>query len=298
MDSKGNNEKSEKKILGKCPVCGCGNILKYHGSYICTEHFTNADGHKRCSFILKPIVKNCKITDDTVMQLIDNGETEYMEMKANATYPYMGKIVVIPGKGLEVRALKKELGISCPKCGGKILITRQGYACENEMKKDATCNFFVGNRLSNRIIREEEVRDYIEGKEKILDGFTSKAKVMFSGYLKMNEKGGADISVEVGKCPNCGGEIRVGYRAFNCSNYKNGCNFNIFREFSGHPMTVKEARELLSKGEVKIDCSDTYANKFIYRLYIAQSEGKACVKKEKIVNKSILNNENNERKQD
>lgn len=290
MNSKGNNGKEEKKVLGNCPVCGRGNILKYHGSYICTEHFTNADGHQRCSFILNPIVKNCKLTDDIVKQLIDNGETEYMEMKANTLYPYLGKLVAIPGKGVEVHALKKELGVSCPKCGGRILVTRQGYACENELIKNPTCNFFVGNKLSNRFIHEEEVRDYIEGKEKILDGFMSNAKVPFSGYLRQNEEGGTDISVKVGKCPNCGGEIRVGYRAFNCSNYKKGCTFNIFREFSGHPMTVREARELLRKGEVNINCSDTYGNKFIYRLYIGSSEGKVSVRKEKIVNMSILNN--------
>lgn len=282
------NKREEKKLIGKCPVCGRGNIIRYHGNYICTEHFTNADGHRRCSFYIPSEFKGCDIKEETIRQLLERGESDLLEMKTNSNYPYLAKIVVVPEKGIEVHPLKKELGIRCPKCGGRILVTRQGYACENELKAEPTCSFFVGNKIGNRFIRENEVIDYLQGKSVILDGFQSNAGKPFSGALRMNEQGITYVDFKMGRCPNCGGEILVGHGAFNCSNYKGGkgCTFNIFREYSGHPMTADEVRELLSKGEVKIECTDTYGNKFVYKLLIVKSGGKASIKKVKLLDKN------------
>ena len=53
-----------------------------------------------------------------------------------------------------------------------------------------------------------------------------------------------------GKCPHCGGDIRVGTRAFNCSNYSNQqapCNFAIWRNIGGHQLSLTEAKEICEK---------------------------------------------------
>ena len=47
-----------------------------------------------------------------------------------------------------------------------------------------------------------------------------------------------------------GGEVRVGTRAFNCSNYSNQeapCSFTIWRNIGGHQLTLEEAKELCEK---------------------------------------------------
>ena len=54
----------------------------------------------------------------------------------------------------------------------------------------------------------------------------------------------------IGKCPHCGGDIRVGTRAFNCSNYSNQqapCNFAIWRNIGGHQLSLTEAKEICEK---------------------------------------------------
>ena len=42
----------------------------------------------------------------------------------------------------------------------------------------------------------------------------------------------------------------VGVRAFNCSNFKNGCEFRIWKHYYGHKTTLHEVRELLEHGEM------------------------------------------------
>ena len=52
------------------------------------------------------------------------------------------------------------------------------------------------------------------------------------------------------RCPHCGGEVRVGTKAFNCSNYSNQeapCSFAIWRNIGGHQLTLEEAKELCEK---------------------------------------------------
>lgn len=284
-------KKNEKKILGVCPVCGKGKIMKYHGNYICTEHYTNADGHPRCSFSMPFNYRNGKIDDDVAMQLIDTGETDYIDMMTMKGNPYKAKIIAVPGKGIEIQPLKKELGVSCPRCGGRMLVTRQGYACENELKSEATCNVFVPNKIANRFIYENEAKDYLEGKGKILDGFQSNSKYPFSGFLHMDPEGHTSVVSKIGKCPNCGGDMLVGLRAFNCSNFKSGCTFNIFREYYGHSLTAKEVKELLEKGEVVINCTDTYGNIFSYRLTIDHESDNTVIKREKFL-RNINYNQN------
>lgn len=275
--------KNEDKLIGKCPICGKGNILKHSGNYICTKHFTNASGNPRCSFSLPFNYRGANLTDDIIRELIEKGETDYIEMVSRSDNPYLAKLVAIPHKGVEVKPRKQHLGIRCPKCGGRMLVTRQGYACENQLKKEATCNVFISNKIANRFIYKYEVIEMLEGKQNIIDGFKNNAKVSFSGYLHLNEHGSVEVVSKVGKCPNCGGDILAGLRAFNCSCYNKGCDFNVFREYSGHALTGKEIAELLETGKVEIESIDTYGNIFYYRLSIGVKGDKKEIKKEKFL---------------
>lgn len=280
-------KKDEKKLIGSCPVCGRGNIIKYHGNYICTEHFTNADGHPRCTFSMPFNYRGSKLDDDIVKRLIETGETDFLEMESRNGNPYMAKIVIVKGKGIDIHPLKKELDVRCPKCGGRMFVTRQGYACENELKLNPTCDMFIGNKIANRFIYENETADFLKGKKVILDGFQSNAKIAFSGFLQRNDNGVTAIASKVGKCPSCGGDMLVGLRAFNCSNYKKGCTFNVYREYYGHALTADEIHKLLTDGNVDINCTDTYGNIFSYRLSIEKVGDKTVVKKVKFLNNMI-----------
>lgn len=56
---------------------------------------------------------------------------------------------------------------------------------------------------------------------------------------------------EIGKCPICNAPVIENSRAYNCSNWKNGCKFAIWKEVSGKKITEKQARKILSTGKTQ-----------------------------------------------
>ncbi len=84
----------------------------------------------------------------------------------------------------------------------------------------------------------------------LLDGFSTKEGKTFPTVLELADDGAVNMQSVIGRCPHCGGEVRVGTRAFNCSNYSNQeapCLFAIWRNIGGHQLTLEEAKELCEK---------------------------------------------------
>ena len=82
-----------------------------------------------------------------------------------------------------------------------------------------------------------ETEKKIIGRCPLLDGFASKEGKTFPTVLELADDGNILMQPVIGRCPHCGGEIRVGSRAFNCSNYANQnapCSFAIWRNIGGH----------------------------------------------------------------
>ena len=80
--------------------------------------------------------------------------------------------------------------------------------------------------------------------------FISKEGKTFPTVLELADDGAVNMQSVIGRCPHCGGEIRVGTKAFNCSNYSNQeapCSFAIWRNIGGHQLTLEEAKELCEK---------------------------------------------------
>lgn len=55
----------------------------------------------------------------------------------------------------------------------------------------------------------------------------------------------------LGECPKCHSPIKEGTKAYGCTGWKKGCDFKIWKEISGHKMTVAQVNELLTKGTTK-----------------------------------------------
>lgn len=272
-----------KEVLGKCPVCGTGNIIIHHGNFMCTNHFINADGHPRCSFSLPYDYRGGNITKAIVKELIENGETRYLRMTSHKGSPYLCKLKVIPNKGIVPTYKKLTLNVHCPVCGGMMTSTNRSYCCENKLKKESSCEYEVRHYIANRFIRPEELVNTLKGGTDILDGFRSKTG-NFSGYLDMDDEDfHISVNSRVGECPSCGGDMLVGPNGFNCSNYKNGCTFKISREYDGHLLTVAEVRILLVNREVVISGSDAFANIISDRLTIDKIDDGYTINKNRFV---------------
>lgn len=275
--------KPGKEVLGKCPLCGTGNIIIHHGNFVCTNHFINADGRPRCSFSLPYDFRGGKITKEIVKDLIENGETDFLKMISHKGSPYLCKLKAVPGKSIVPIYQKLLLGLRCPVCGGEMVSTNRSYCCENYLKNPATCHFSVPHIMCKRNIRSHELAGMLEGGTEVLDGFRSATGTSFSGFLDIDADYHTYVNSRVGKCPACGGDLLVGPGGFNCSNYKNGCEFKISREYDGHLMSVAEVRKLLSDGELVISGSDTFGNIISDRLTIEHDGDKYTINKYRFV---------------
>lgn len=61
----------------------------------------------------------------------------------------------------------------------------------------------------------------------------------------------ADPKTGIGPCPKCGAPLQESPKAFGCSAWKSGCDFKVWKEISGHKMTVAQVKELIAKGNTK-----------------------------------------------
>ena len=126
---------------------------------------------------------------------------------------------------------KKIIG-RCPLCGGNVIKTCKGYRCEHNIGDNSSCSLNINGIIGNRKMSDEEVTE------------------AFSTVLELADDGAVNMQSVIGKCPRCGGDIRVGARAFNCSNFSNQesqCTFSIWRNIGGHQLSLKEAREICEK---------------------------------------------------
>ena len=115
---------------------------------------------------------------------------------------------------------KKIIGC-CPLCGGNVVKTCKGYRCEHNIGDSPSCVLNINAIIGNRKMTDAEVTVLLEKRRILLDGFASKEGKTFPTVLELAEDGNILMQPVIGRCPHCGGEIRVGSRAFNCSNYAN-----------------------------------------------------------------------------
>jgi DNA topoisomerase-3 len=52
----------------------------------------------------------------------------------------------------------------------------------------------------------------------------------------------------IGTCPLCGNEVKRYKVSYGCSNYKNGCKFNLSMYICGRAVSVQNAKQLLQTG--------------------------------------------------
>ena len=145
---------------------------------------------------------------------------------------------------------KNKVG-TCPLCGGDVVKTCKGFKCVNNSGDSPACNFIVPAIVCNRRLSDGEAIDLIAGRKLLLDGFCSKELKQFSSVLTLDKGGNTFVDAKIGKCPRCCGDIYVGLRGFNCSNFKreeDPCKFTIWRYYGGHAVTLAEIYEILEKG--------------------------------------------------
>lgn len=176
---------------------------------------------------------------------------------------------------------KKIIG-RCPLCGGNVVKTCKGYRCEHNIGDSPTCVLNINAIIGNRKMADEEVAVLLGKRRILLDGFANKEGKTFPTVLELADDGDILMQPVIGRCPNCGGEIRVGSRAFNCSNYANQnapCSFAIWRNIGGHQLTLEEAGEICEKGITSLELEMYREDGSIYRKRLGVSPDKLQIVK-------------------
>lgn len=176
---------------------------------------------------------------------------------------------------------KKIVGC-CPKCGGNIIKTCKGYRCENNIGDNPSCSVVINGILGNRKMSDEEIAGLLSARRIMLDGFMSKEGKAFPTVLELTDSGEVLMQSVIGKCPHCGGDIRVGSRAFNCSNFNSAtdkCEFSIWRNIGGHQLTLTEAQEICGNGITSSELEMFRDDGSVYRKRLGLSPDKLQVVK-------------------
>ena len=176
---------------------------------------------------------------------------------------------------------KKIIG-RCPFCGGNVVKTCKGYRCENNTGEHPSCVLNINAIIGNRKMNDGEIAEFLEKRRILLDGFSTKEGKTFPTMLELADDGAVNMQSVIGRCPHCGGEIRVGSRAFNCSNYANQnapCSFAIWRNIGGHQLTLEEAKEICEKGITSSELEMYREDGSIYRKRLGVSPDKLQIVK-------------------
>ena len=199
-----------KEPLGKCPKCGA-RVFDAGMNYLCE----NATGpEKKCTFRSGKIILQQTIEPAQITKLLATGKTDllknFVSKKNNRKFEAF--LVLKDGETKFEFAPREKKGKAkdgtpaaplpkvdftgkvplgkCPKCGGNVFDTEQGYLCERSQLDARACKFKINREIAQMPIPPEQVQKILKDhKSDLLDKFISRAGKPFPAYLVMDDKG-------------------------------------------------------------------------------------------------------------
>jgi DNA topoisomerase-3 len=261
---------SRKPIGVKCPVCG-GDITTTSFGYGCSNYFND---QIKCGFSIGEIAGK-RIEEEDVKKLINEGKTGVIEGFTSKNKKKFKAVLVLnkdesgkPVVGFDFADVPAEYmeGVTCPVCGGKIVKTGYGIACENRGKEENGCYFNIGEVAGKKLSDEVLVSLIRNGTTDVIRGFKSKSKTSFDAKLVLkkqdDEKLGVSFDFEGIEpdyikdvvCPDCGGRIIKKSVGFSCENYRKddpqSCKFFIGK-IAQKQLSEANVAQLLKEGHTQ-----------------------------------------------
>lgn len=252
----------------KCPVCGAAMEITPYG-YSCVKRQESADA---CYFSIGKIAGKTIGVDD-VTELLTTGKTQVIKgFTAKNKKKFNAALMLETGedgkKGVSFDFSRNEEEVleevSCPICGGAILIKSFGFGCANyDPKNQDSCKFAIGT-LAGKDLNAAQVRELLtKGRTGTIRGFKSKTGKKFDACVALEKDAEGKVSLKFDfehveakrvkdvTCPLCGGEIVQTPFGFGCANYvkeqADSCRFSIGK-MAEKPLTEANVKELLTNG--------------------------------------------------
>lgn len=266
-------EAKEVKDLA-CPDCG-GKLIVTSFGFGCSKYSRNSE--ESCGFSVGKIAGK-SLTEAQLRQLITEGKTSTIYGFKGKTGRKFDAVLKLEkaenGKHSIVfdfdEVVAKEVrDVSCPMCGGKIIVTPFGFACENyNSSVEDSCKFSIG-KMAEKSFSEAQVKQLLtNGITETMRGFKGKSGKKFDARVALNRDEEGKVTglkfdfdnVEAKKvkdvvCPKCGGEIEIAPFGFVCSNHEkdnpDSCSFMVGKVAS---VKIKEAqlKELLLRKKTDV----------------------------------------------
>lgn len=229
--------------------------------YTC-NHFKSLDD--KCGFLIYHSYFEKEITAEIAIQLIENGQTNvFNDLVSQKGNTFSAKLSIINGSIAPIFE-EKYLQTPCPLCQDRLLVTANGFACENYFQ-DAECSFYLSKNIAGYCLSEVQAEIILNGaKTDFIEDFSSSRNTKFGAKVFLNEEVNGEgetffntkFDFSLASCPKCSdGNILVNDKAFGCSNWKNQsvkCDFTVWRNISGKHITVKIFQELLKNGQTRV----------------------------------------------
>ena len=207
--------------------------------------------------------------DDLLDGKIDKKEDK---TKSKPLFKDSGIVVLMEKAHLEIKdkklknALKTASGIGTAATRSSFIpiLIKRGYIEKSKKKeyvpteKGVNLYGILPDKLKNADFSaklEFDLSQYIDGKGRDIQEIKDETEEFL--HKVFNEVAGSlgmmrdkfQGRKNFGTCPKCGKGIVVeGKRAFGCSNWKNGCDFKIWREVASREMSGEEVKDLVENG--------------------------------------------------
>ena len=269
LTGKGARGIAAKKKLGiSCPVCG-GELETTPFGYGCGNYKKDGTG---CKFSVGTIAGR-DLTEEEFKSLITKQKTEVLSGFVSKSRKKFSAALVLKkeedGKysiQFDFSENKPEVieGLNCPVCGGAMVKTPFGYACEHRGREnEGTCTFAIG-KIAEKDLTLAQVKELLtDGRTSTIRGFKGKSGKRFDACVALEkDEEGKYITkfdfehVEVKKikdvkCPLCGGDIVQTPFGYGCANYvkddPESCRFSIGK-MAEKALNESQIKELLTNG--------------------------------------------------
>lgn len=251
-----------------CPVCG-GAIAKTAFGYSCVKHLEKAED---CYFSIGKLAGRA-LSIDELAELLTNRRTETLRGFKSKTGNKFDACIVLNQEEDGRISLKFDFEnvqadilpeVKCPACGGAIVKTPFGYACEHRNRNvEGSCSFAIG-KMAEKDLNSAQVKELLKnGRTSTIRGFKGKSGKKFDACVALEkDETGKFVTkfdfdhVEMKKvkdafCPKCGGEILVVSFGYVCANRNpntsDGCDF-VIGKIADKDLNEAQVRELLENG--------------------------------------------------
>ena len=157
----------------------------------------------------------------------------------------------------EVKEALRERGLGTPATRAQIIETllARGYIERLSKNLAATAaGRYLISLITTPGLKSPELTGEWEAKLKAIEAGTSNAE-SFLGEIRdyttqIVRNPTAVDSDRIGNCPKCDGAIIEGARGFGCANWKQGCDFVLWKKHRHLSLTQQQAREILQLGRL------------------------------------------------